>query len=1064
MSISSTIATVSAAHPFPGLRPFDYPDHEFFFGRQNQIYALYRLIDRFHFITVVGSSGSGKSSLVRAGLLPLLDTESKERGGRNWVWRQMRPGDAPLLRLTNLIASLSEDDDPIIASGRRDGIAAHLDRSSFGISEAVAEVSCIAGKSVVLVIDQFEELFRYATGSSGNADPTADEILARDEATQFVQLLLEASRNPSNKIHVALTMRSDFIGDCAQFHGLPEAVCEAQFLVPALTRDQLDEVIRQPIQKAGAEIEPQLVERILNDCSTEMDQLPVLQHCLSRLWEERGKAATENISVDQTRNVEKRRLFPRISLDHYRNIGEFANALSQHADEVLKDLPGPTLQLAVEQVFRALSELDKEGRATRRWLKLSQLVAETGVDEQTTRQVLDRFRANDCSFLRPTFAEAKEINGNTRIDVGHESLLRRWDKVSGHGGDLGWLRKEQRAGERYRGLLAIAESGGAVLPGRVGDDRWMWWKARPRTPAWADRYGGKFALVEGLLLKSRQRQRLKKLAVAAVFLVVAGAAVVMTALWQTAVRAQKEADHLRSDALKTIQHSTERLAGFLNDGTIRAVGAEKFLEDARVALDNLAAARASSEELSEIRISLMLAISDVKDALGEGEDARKLAEDTEKLAIEAVEKYPKSAAFKHALHASQFRIGDQLAKKWRDSEKAKNAEQKYLEAVKLANQLVAAKPDNPEYKQELTVVLNKVGDMQQFRSDWQAALDRYSEGLRIAQSIAGTHPIAVATQRNRIAQVLSARRQPGDRQAALAEYREALRIMTDLWVPGSLAPVSSDDSLVSNIALTHRRIGDLLRENPEEAEREYQAAVDLRRELYQNDPRNVERRIHLATDCMRLGDVLMRKDRRGAFRSYSEAAQMAEAIVAKDPKSTTWQRNLATLNTKRADLSLIRGIEIADTTPEEESARRVKLALERYRAAARNYEDLFKLGGRPHRELFDVQVKIGDVLVRQGKYDEALEVYQLGSGLAVQAATTQRVVDWLVMLATTLEQTGDVLASGGGSMRLASEMASATSYFEKALEVIDIAVNMEPGNQNLQMRRSTVKKKTEAQQ
>ena len=89
-----------------------------------------------------------------------------------------------------------------------------------------------------------------------------------------------------------LTMRSDFIGDCARFHGLPEAVCAAQFLVPSLTRDQLDDVIRKPIEKAGATIDPELIERLLNDCGTEMDQLPVLQHCLLRLWEEAGKAPT----------------------------------------------------------------------------------------------------------------------------------------------------------------------------------------------------------------------------------------------------------------------------------------------------------------------------------------------------------------------------------------------------------------------------------------------------------------------------------------------------------------------------------------------------------------------------------------------------------------------------------------------------------------------------------------------------------------------------------------------------------------------------------------------------
>ena len=100
MNAPVKLSAVSAAHPFPVLRPFAYQDREFFFGRQDQIYALYRRIDRFRFITVVGSSGSGKSSLVRAGLLPLLDVETREAGGHNWVCCEMRPGDAPLSRLT----------------------------------------------------------------------------------------------------------------------------------------------------------------------------------------------------------------------------------------------------------------------------------------------------------------------------------------------------------------------------------------------------------------------------------------------------------------------------------------------------------------------------------------------------------------------------------------------------------------------------------------------------------------------------------------------------------------------------------------------------------------------------------------------------------------------------------------------------------------------------------------------------------------------------------------------------------------------------------------------------
>jgi len=261
-------------------------------------------------------------------------------------------------------------------------------------------------------------------------------------------------------------------------------------------------------------------------------------------------------------------------LVHYRNIGEFSDALSRHADEILKDL-GPKPLLAVTQMFSALSELDKEGRAhPPRAAGFPQLVAETGIEEAAVRQVLDRFRADDCSFLTPPRFEVKEIGATTRIDVGHEALLRRWEKVSGHGAELGWLRAEQQAGERYRGLLAMADDG-ATLPAHLVDERLAWWKARPRTAAWAERYGGGFDRVEKLLQVSQWRQRAKRWTFAAAFVGVVATAAVMFWLWQSAEHAQTEADSNRKKRAQRAQCDQEcrrSIAGFFqrwrNDGKI----------------------------------------------------------------------------------------------------------------------------------------------------------------------------------------------------------------------------------------------------------------------------------------------------------------------------------------------------------------------------------------------------------------------------------------------------------------------------------------------------------------
>jgi tetratricopeptide (TPR) repeat protein len=1066
MNSRSKASGVSAEHPFPGLRSFAYQDHDYFFGRDEQIYALYRLIDRFRFVAVVGSSGSGKSSLVRAGLLPLLDTETRESGGRNWVWREMRPGDAPLQRLTDLLAGLASDDDPIVASARCERIAAQLQRSSFGISEALAEMNGIGGQSLVLVVDQFEELFRYAAAGAARSVSSSDEARARDEATQFVQLLLEASRSPSSKIHLMLTMRSDFIGDCARFHGLPEAVCAAQFLVPSLTRDQLDEVIREPVEKAGATIDPQLVERLLNDCGTEMDQLPVLQHCLSRLWEEAGKVSAEIGAAPTAVGADTDDKHGRhLSLTHYHDIGEFADALSRHADEILKDLPGPTLQLAVEQVFSALSELDKEGRAVRRALTFSQLVAETGVEESAVRQVLDRFRAEDCSFLTPSPSEVRQITGSTRIDVGHEALLRRWEKVSGRGADPGWLRAEQQAGERYHGLLAMAEGDRATLPSHLIDERWAWWTARPRTEQWAERYGGGFARVQRLLQVSQAGRRIRRWAIAAAFALLLGAAGAMFLLWQSAVQAQKatelaraEMDRRRDNALKATRTSIRRLGGFLNDGTLSAEGAKQFLADARDTLEDMANTGGRTQDISEVEMSLLLTVSDVDIAVGNYDDALKLAERVENISQELFNKNRDNLAIGHRVFSSKFRIGDELARR-RNNEAA---EKKYIEAFEIARELASKDSANVDRQHWIAFIRNKIGDLLLSKRNWQAAMDEYRGGLQIAEAIAEKYPSDVPTQKNRIAQVLSERGEPGDNVAALAQYREALAIQTQL-----LDRTPGEATLTSNIAFTHRRIGGLLRDKPDEAQLEYQEAVRFHRRLYEGDPGNVSWRNALVTDYMLLGDVLMKKeDWRGASQSYGEAIRFADGLTLKDPNNSAWRRNFALANLKRGDALIHRGND-ALVRPEpvvDESSRRIQDALGRYWIAAANFEKLAKEGAARYFNLFDVQVKIGDVLVRQNKYKEAMGAYQAAASTAEQASSTQRVVDWQIRLADAIEEAGEGIAHAAvrpmGVYPAAAEAGvGALTYYQKALDVIEGAAAKDPDNQNLQSRKSRLAEK-----
>ncbi len=517
---------LSNERPFPGLRPFGFGDRGFFFGRERQAFALYRLVENGRFIAVIGGSGSGKSSLVLAGLQGLLADETADSGGPSWAFLDMRPGGAPITRLAGALAKLSAKDSPDEAARRRDRIEWTLRRSSFSFESALTEAGGLGGRSLILVVDQFEELFRFGLAGIGYRRGDVEEARRRDEATQFVQILLDADRRRLENVRVLITMRSDFIGDCAHFHGLPEAVSATQYLVPNLTRSQLEEAIRKPIEKAGGTIEPELVERLLNDCGDELDQLPVLQHCLMRLWDRAGAETPAGGARHLTRLT-------------YDAIGRMTDALSRHADEIFAQCAGQ--ELAVEQAFRALSEVDREGRAIRRALRFDKLLAETGVSEADLRAGLDRFRAPNCSFLLPSLAASPTLAADERIDIGHEALLRRWKMIAGKTEPVdpktgrpppGWLTEEQIDGQRYHTLVSLLEGAAGGERATLDDPERTkeWWERLPRTSDWADRYGGKFEQVEKLIedaieakRRSRRNRRLVA-AIGAVGVLIAGAA------------------------------------------------------------------------------------------------------------------------------------------------------------------------------------------------------------------------------------------------------------------------------------------------------------------------------------------------------------------------------------------------------------------------------------------------------------------------------------------------------------------------------------------------------------
>src|SRR5262249_48774309 len=265
-------------NPFPGLRPFEFHENYLFFGRDGQSEQLIEKLSRTRFLAIVGASGSGKSSLVRAGLLPALLGGMMPSAGSSWQVALMRPGNDPIGNLAKALCSRdafgSEDEE-----NRKLQIAvteATLRRGNMGLGEGVRQTNMSATENLLVIADQFEELFRVEQGAK-------NEALENNKAA-IVKLLLEAANQRELPIYVALTIRSDYLGDCAQFQDLPEAINEGQYLIPRMTREQRGRAVTGPVAVGGAEITPRLVNRLLNDVGDNPDQLPILQHPLMRAW------------------------------------------------------------------------------------------------------------------------------------------------------------------------------------------------------------------------------------------------------------------------------------------------------------------------------------------------------------------------------------------------------------------------------------------------------------------------------------------------------------------------------------------------------------------------------------------------------------------------------------------------------------------------------------------------------------------------------------------------------------------------------------------------------------
>ncbi|MBI1221689.1 MAG: hypothetical protein GC180_03710 [Bacteroidetes bacterium] len=404
-------------NPFPGLRPFRENEAPLFFGRKRHVNEIYSKLIKNRFVSVVGNSGSGKSSLVRAGLIPLLNQES-------WHVCRFRPGNDPVHSLQMAFQQIWPE------ANHASELDAMLRKGPLGIVQAVRTFNN-SQKPVLILVDQFEELFRD--------NHTEKKRFAENES--FIQLLLQASLQSDLPIYILLTMRSDFLGECEYYHGLPEAINESQFLVPRMQRDDLQDCLTGPVEYVGEYISPRLVQQLLDEIDENQDQLPVLQHVMMRTWEIWVEAEKESVPID---------------LEHYKKTGGIQLALNNHAEEAYSEL-NTEQQRICEVLFRSLCAGIIGGRGIRKSADIQTIAQIAQCSEQAIIPVAEIFRRHDRGFLLPD--SSKKLLSDTKLDISHESLMRIWHRLSN------WVKEEVEAAALY---VRIAESALLFNEGKAG--------------------------------------------------------------------------------------------------------------------------------------------------------------------------------------------------------------------------------------------------------------------------------------------------------------------------------------------------------------------------------------------------------------------------------------------------------------------------------------------------------------------------------------------------------------------------------------------------------------------
>ena len=1057
--------------PFRGLLSFDFEHSPVFFGRTRARNELRELLARqaergSAFVLVMGASGSGKSSLVKAGLLP--DLMLPGMVGRVALCRYavLRPSDAGEDLLTGLSGALLAPtalpelaglhyDSATLAGLLREasGQAALPIRQGLAAAGKEARLTEQAEARLVLIIDQLEELFTR-------------EGLDEAGRERFVRALDALAR--SGLVWVIATMRSDFFDRLEQLPSLARLTAgEARYLVEPPEPAEIGQIIRQPAREAGLHFELDqkrgvaLDETIREAASKDPGALPLLSFLLDQLWQHRTETGGLTFAA-------------------YEELGGLEGALGRRAEAVFRSLPEP-VQAALPRVLRALVTVSGSGaEPTSRATPMSRFAA--GSPE---RALVD-------ALLAARLVIAEGAAGGARLRVAHEALLTHWERarqqVATDRGDLELRAQLERAAGEWRkaerkdqdSLLLVAglplERGRELLSRRRED-------LSEEAVAFAEQS-----------IRHERAQRERRLRRAWMVAGVTGLLAVAAAgfgwwgfvnmkeaqLAETDAKVQKvaadeqraEADKQRQEAVKERVAADERRAeaerqrraaesnldsALAADKTLVTDVVQRLRRSGRVPIselrrilggveghyDELLQRAPDNLRLKQQRAEMLVALADTYRALGDSMTALNRASEAGETMEALLRAQPDNRDWRVGMALCQDQIGDAL----RDQGVIGGALDRYKAAFEIRRKLAETAPGDATLQRMISVSHTKIGDILRRQGRGAGALDEYQASLEIRKRLAAAEPGNHDYQRDLAFiydRVGTALRERGDAKGALAAHRAALEIRERLTQaePGNA-------EWKADLAASHDHIGDILRrQEPADALSEYRTSLSIFEGLAATDPENTELQGNLSVGHEKIGDMLLlQRDPAGALKEYNADLEITNRLAAKDPENAEWQSNLSFSHQKIGDA-------LRDQRDFAGAAREYRIVLEIRTRLIKKAPDNVQW----RRALFIAHDNLGDALMHQGQgaagLGELRQALALAEGLASDQPEDpgrQRDLEFI------LRRLGEALLSQ-------NDRPSARDAMRRALEIADRFAAKFPQDQVWQQEAASLRSRLSALQ